>query len=93
MYTGCKGSAKCPTATFDELNPVAKSLTRPHFSAFARLSKCKTKVLLACVHTTLLRRAVERPTPSPLCQRHKFSHQVHCSHRKRIAARLLRRRG
>jgi len=36
-FPECKGSAKCPTATFDELNPVAKSLTRPHFS------ECKTK--------------------------------------------------
>ena len=45
------------------------------------------------IEMTLLRRAVERPTPQPLRQGLKFAHQIHFAHGKGIAARLLRRPG
>src|SRR5882672_8491217 len=64
------------------------SCKEPDLSALQRfclLSECKTKAALPRADTTLLRRAVERPTPSPLQQRLKFSHQINCSHRKRTA--------
>jgi len=63
----------------------------PALQRFYQLSECKTNGASPGVDTTLLRRAVERPTPSPLYERLEFSLQVHWSHRKGIATRRLRR--
>jgi hypothetical protein len=63
------------------------------FGGHSCLSECKTKVVLPRSDKTVIRRAVERSTPSPSHKRLKLSHQLHFTRRKRVPARLLRRLG